>query len=107
MKILLEIHRKAKREDYSIAIESINLSKKKISTGGKKMNRILHLFPYTRYIEVSKRLSIKEGTRLYLVSPANTSKIGDTKYKDKLGISTHLSASYVIARRALGFEEKM
>lgn len=104
--ILLNTHRKAKKENYSIAIEGINLTRKKIVTGGKKMNRILHLFPYSRYVELSKRMSVKTGTNLYLVHPAYTSQLGDEKYKDVLRISRHQSAAYVIGRRALGFEEK-
>lgn len=106
-KILLNIHKNAKKEKYSIAIEGINLTNKKITTSCKTMNRILHLFPYTRYVELSKRYSVKIGTRLYLVHPAYTSKIGDEKYREDLEISKHQSAAYVIARRALGFEEKI
>lgn len=66
----------------------------------------MHLFPYTRYIELSKRISIKIGTHLYLIHPAYTSQIGD-RYKEALKISRHQSAAFVIARRGLGIEEKI
>lgn len=103
--ILVNIHRKATKERYKIAIEGINLTRKKIQTSNRKMNRILHLFPYSRYVELSKRMSINNGSILMLVHPAYTSQIGREKYKDVLDITDHQSASYVIARRALGFEE--
>ncbi|TFG27579.1 MAG: hypothetical protein EU532_07110 [Promethearchaeota archaeon] len=40
------------------------------------------------------------------VHPAYTSLIGKYKYSRSLNLSTHILASYVIARRGLGFEEK-
>lgn len=61
------IFQKAKEENYRVVIEEINLTYKKIVLHSKKMNRILHLFPYTRYIDLSKRIFIKIGTKLYLV----------------------------------------
>ena len=94
-KVILAIHQKAKEENYGVAIEGINLTRKKIVTHSKKMNRILHLFPYTRYIELNKRIS-KIGTHLYLVHSAYTSQIDD-RYKEALKISRHQSAAFVIA----------
>ncbi len=40
------------------------------------------------------------------MDPAYTSQIGD-RYKEKLKISRHQRAAYVIGRRGLGIEEKI
>jgi hypothetical protein len=39
------------------------------------------------------------------VNPAYTSQIGKMKYMKRLGVSIHMAAAYVIARRAMGFKE--
>lgn len=105
--LLSKVHNYARKNHLAVAIEGINLSGRKICTGSKTMNRILHLFPYSRYVEEHQRLSIKKGTVLHLVCPAYSSVIGDRKYSGTLGISRHQSAAYVVGRRALGFTEFM
>ncbi|GAH10430.1 unnamed protein product, partial [marine sediment metagenome] len=41
------------------------------------------------------------------VSPRFTSFIGEYKYAATYGISVHQAAAFVIARRAMGFSEKI
>ena len=41
------------------------------------------------------------------VNPAFTSQIGKVKYLRRNGLSVHEAAAYTIARRALGFKEKL
>jgi hypothetical protein len=41
------------------------------------------------------------------VNPAYTSVIGKVKYKEMYGVTTHEAAAFVIARRGLGFNEKI
>ena len=50
---------------------------------------------------------IKWALLYFEVNPAYTSQIGKMKYMKRLGISIHQAASYVIARRAMGFKEKL
>ena len=42
-----------------------------------------------------------------LVSPRNTSKIGKQKYSFKKKLNTHQAASYVIARKGQGFNDRL
>ena len=41
------------------------------------------------------------------VNPAYTSMIGKLKYADTKGIIIHKAASYVIARRGMGYTERL
>ncbi|MCQ6282393.1 hypothetical protein [Bacillus sp. EB600] len=47
------------------------------------------------------------GVAVFEVNPAYTSQIGKMKYMKRFGISIHEAASFVIARRAMGFKEKL
>jgi IS605 OrfB family transposase len=50
---------------------------------------------------------LKKGVAIRKVHPAYTSLIGKYKYSRSYNLSTHVLASYVIARRGLGFKEKI
>ncbi|MBU3158006.1 hypothetical protein KPL46_24400, partial [Clostridium estertheticum] len=43
----------------------------------------------------------------FYVNPAYTSQMGKIKYMKAKGISIHVSAAYCIARKALGYKEKI
>lgn len=47
------------------------------------------------------------GVAVFEVNPAYTSQIGKMKYMKRFGISIHEAASFVIARRGMGFKEKL
>lgn len=49
----------------------------------------------------------KRGIAVFTVSARFTSLIGYFKYSEAYGLSTHQAAAFVIARRALGFAERM
>ncbi len=103
--ILAGIYKRAKEKSLSIAIEDVSFKKKKAKNHGKRMNHILHDFPYRKYREYNERKASRSGVPLHIVSAAYTSRIGKEKYMEKLGISGHQAAAYVIGRRALGFRE--
>lgn len=50
---------------------------------------------------------LKKGINYIQVNPAFTSKIGKLKYSQQLCLSNHQAAAYIIARRGLGFKEKI
>ena len=52
-----------------------------------------------------ERKCVRKGVRIRKVHPAYTSLIGKYKYSRSYNLSTHVLASYVIARRGLGFKE--
>lgn len=64
-------------------------------------------FAYNCMITAIKSRADKMGVEVYEVNPAYTSQIGKIKYMKRLGISIHEAASYVIARRAMNYKEKL
>ncbi|PAV29437.1 hypothetical protein CIL05_11255 [Virgibacillus profundi] len=92
-----------------IALEKLNTTISKVSNpyGNKKANRKMSMFAYKKMITAIKVRAEKMGVAVFDVNPAYTSQIGKIKYMKRLGISIHEAASFVIARRALGFKEKL
>ena len=106
--LLDEIVERAKLLGKSIAIEDLELENKKYgSTGSKKYNRKLNMLEYgiIRDLLISK--CVKAGVKVGKVNPAYTSVIGRHKYSKFYGISVHNAAALVIARRLMGFKERM
>ena len=55
--------------------------------------------------EALESRSRKEGYGVSQVNPAYTSQIGKEKYSRKMGCNVHMAASYVIARRGMGYQK--
>ena len=72
-----------------------------------KFSNSNHLFTYREFLLALERRAIKEGVGIRKVNPAYTSVLGKLKYAPYYKISTHLSAALVIARRGLGFSERL
>lgn len=99
----------AEKWNKPMAIEKLNTTKAKVSNsyGNKKANRKMSMFAYKKFSLAIKNRADKMGVAVFEVSPAFTSQIGKIKYMKRLGISIHQAASFVIARRAMGFKEKL
>ncbi len=105
--ILARVFQRARRKKYGVAIESISLTRKKTKIQKqweKQYNHMLSRFPYTRYMDSCESISIRKEVPLYYVSPYWSSVLGD-QHKEEFGISRHQGAAYIIASRALGYEE--
>ncbi len=87
-----------------LVIESLNFVKK---NKGKRFNRMSHNFVYRRLLEAISRRATKCGVAIKQVHPAYTSIIGKYKYATDYGLSFHQAAALVIARRSLGFRERI
>jgi len=87
-----------------LVIESLNFVKK---NKGKRFNRMSHNFVYRRLLESIERRAIRCGVAIKRVHPAYTSIIGKYKYATSYGLSFHQAAALVIARRGLGFRERI
>jgi len=87
-----------------LVIESLNFVKK---NKGKRFNRMSHNFVYRRLLESLERRAKKCGVAIKRVHPAYTSIIGKYKYATSYGLSFHQAAALVIARRGLGFHERI
>ncbi|TFG21154.1 MAG: hypothetical protein EU529_13905 [Promethearchaeota archaeon] len=72
----------------------------------KKHNRKLSNLKTTA-LDLLERKCIKRGIAIRKVHPHYTSLIGKYKYSRSYNLSTHVLASYVIARRGLGFKESI
>lgn len=91
----------------SVAVENLRgLSSKKRSSvsSAKALNRVVNKIPYGEFSTLLHRKMEVCGGKYVKVSPYRTSR--DTVYwtQDKYGISTHQKASYLIARRGLGYD---
>ena len=67
----------------------------------------MSMFAYNKMISAIKSRAKKMGIAVFEVNPAYTSQIGKIKYMKRFGISIHEAASFVVARRAMGFKEKL
>ena len=94
----------AKWQNKGIVIENLKF-KDKIKS--RRLNRLLKQFAYAKIIELFKTQCAKEGVELKLVNPAFTSFIGIMKYAIRYNMSSHNSASFVIGRRGLMFNERI
>lgn len=96
----------AKSVKKSLVIENLDTSNSKSTSTyrNKKINKIFHSFSYSAYTQYVEYAGVKHGVEIIKVSPAYTSYIGRVKYDYKC-LNSHVLASYVIARRGLGFKE--
>ena len=110
--MISQIVTKAKGKGKSIVIEQLDFKKTKAqqtkgkTKQGKEYNRMLHKFDYSRYQTVLENSSHRKKVELIKVNPKNTSKIGKQKYRDRMKLSVHQAASYVIARRGQGYQDR-
>ena len=110
--VISQIVTKAKGKGKSIVIEQLDFKKTKAqqtkgkTKKGKEYNRMLHKFDYSRYQTVLENGSHRKKVELIKVNPKNTSKIGKQKYRDRMKLSVHQAASYVIARRGQGYQDR-
>ncbi|TXT61334.1 MAG: hypothetical protein BAJALOKI1v1_1150002 [Promethearchaeota archaeon] len=117
----LHSYRKNKRTDYisykmdkvvnycinkgkGLVIEDLSFEQE--FSYGKKRNKKLSNFK-TSALDLLERKCIKRGVVIKKVHPAYTSLIGKYKYSRLYNVSTHVLASYVIARKGLGFKEAL
>ncbi|MBF7084403.1 IS200/IS605 family accessory protein TnpB-related protein [Desulfallas sp. Bu1-1] len=96
----------AKALGKPIALEKLGFGKDRLDTD-KRFNRMAANFPYRKMVEAVMRKACKEGVGVKLVWPAHTSTIGYWKYMERYGIIVHHAAALVIARRAIGFKERI
>ncbi len=102
-KVVVDI---AKTLGKLIALEKLDFGKDRLGTN-KKFNRMAANFPFRKIIEAVIRKAFKEGVGVKQVWPAHTSTVGYYKYMERYGIIIHHAAALVIARRAIGFKERI
>ena len=89
----------------TLAIESLKFAQKHSTSSG--YNRMIHNFAYKKIISSILSTCLKEKIAVVEVDAYYSSLIGRVKYQKQLGLSVHQSAAFVLARRAMGYEEKI
>ncbi len=103
-----QVVRLAKEKRKAIALERLKrMPKGERGDGKPALRRKLGNWAYRSLREKIKVLALREGIEVVEVSPAYTSVIGALKYAPQHLLDKDRAAALVIARRALGFEEKM
>ena len=104
--IVKQIINHALRDNKAIVFENLKF-KKEFENQGRKFNRVKSTFVWKKLLTLLEHKSIENAIMYRKVNPAFTSVIGKLKYQKMYNLSIHESASYVIARRGLGFNEKL
>jgi len=89
----------------TVAIENFEL--RKTFDTNKKYNRKVSNFIHAKAIGLIKSRAIKEKIAIEEVNPKFSSFIGEYKYASIYGLSVHQAAAFVIARRAMGYTERV
>ena len=107
--IVVEIVRIAESYQCLIACENLDFSKKKATLRHQSSgyNRMLSGFIYDKFRAFLVSRAEKYGIEVIFKNPFATSVIGLVKYMPKYGLNSAYAAAMVIARRALGFSERI
>jgi transposase, putative, N-terminal domain len=98
----------AKEGNKAIAIENLQkLPKGKRGDGFAKLRIRLQKWSYKRLLEKIEILAKRNGIEIRKVNPAYTSVIGKLKYAPQYNIDKDIAGAFVIARRGLGYKEKL
>jgi hypothetical protein len=73
----------------------------------KRFNRIKANFVHKRFVQTIQAQAIKQKMGIKVINPAYTSILGKIKYQRCHGLNNHQASALVIARRGLGFNEKL
>jgi IS605 OrfB family transposase len=95
----------AKQSNSTLVVE--DLSFKDDKSVSAKFNRMSHGFVWSKFLQMAERRAARQGVPLAKEKPPFTSVIGILKYQQQYGISNHEAAGYVIARRSLGYKDRV
>jgi len=98
----------AKRERKAIVVENLEkLPKGKRGDGQPKLRQKLQKWIYKALLQKIEIVAKRNGIQVIKVNPAYTSIIGKLKYAPLYNIDKDTAGAYVIARRGLGFKERL
>jgi IS605 OrfB family transposase len=99
----------ARRAEVPIVIEALDFAKKKTAMReqGRRYSRMLSALSYAKIRTTLAARAYDVGLRVKTVKPQFSSVIGRHKFSRRYGISGHLAAALVLARRARGFSERV
>ncbi|MCJ7842477.1 hypothetical protein MUB24_16535 [Lederbergia sp. NSJ-179] len=93
----------------SFGIDTLGIEELKFlqQNKGAAFNRMASNFSFSSMTKAIVSGCFKANIALMEVKPYYSSFIGKMKYQQTYGLSIHQSAAFVLARRAMGFEEKI
>ena len=99
----------AKEVGKPIVIEKLDFRQKKAALEGesRKYSRMLSSFSYGKIKAYFLSRGYRQGVEIYQVNPAFSSVIGRVKFMERYGLSVHQAAALALARRSLGFSERI
>jgi len=98
----------AKRERKAVVVENLEkLPKGKRGDGLPKLRQKLQKWVYKALLQKVEIVAKRNGIQVIKVNPAYTSIIGKLKYAPLYNIDKDTAGAYVIARRGLGFKERL
>ena len=98
----------AKRERKALVVENLEkLPKGKRGDGLPKLRQRLQKWVYKALLQKIELVAKRNGIQVIKVNPAYTSIIGKLKYAPLYNIDKDIAGAYVIARRGLGFKDKL
>lgn len=109
-KLAARIARLAKHYDVPVVTELLDFADKKAALTnehGARRARQLSSFAYSSFDQAVHSACKRVGVAHRRVNPAFTSIIGRVKTARRYGSSVHSSAALAIARRAMGFSERL
>ncbi len=92
-----------------IVIERLDFRQKKGALEGqsRKYSRMLSSFSYGKVKAYFLSRGYRQGVEVHQVNPAYSSVVGRVKFMERYGLSVHQVAALVLARRLLGFSERI
>jgi len=98
----------AKRERKAIVVENLEkLPKGRRGDGLPKLRQKLQKWIYKALLQKIEIVAKRNGIQVIKVNPAYTSIIGKLKYAPLYNIDKDMAGAYVIARKGLGFKERL
>ena len=99
----------AKSVGKPVVLEKLDFRRKKSDLRGEspKHCRMLSSFSYGKVLTSFQSRGFREGVGIHQVNPAFSSVIGRVKFMERYGLSQHQAAALVMARRLLGFSERV
>jgi len=98
----------AKRERKALVVENLEkLPEGKRGDGLPKLRQKLQKWVYKALLQKIEIVAKRNGIQVIKVNPAYTSIIGKLKYAPLYNIDKDTAGAYVIARRGLGFKERL
>jgi IS605 OrfB family transposase len=106
--IARQVVERALESGKAIVVEDLQkVPKGRRGDGLAKLRRKLHKWAYRSILGKIEVYARRLGVQLIKVNPAYTSIIGKLKYAPIYNIDKDVAGAYVIARRGLGFEERL